>query len=65
MTSFLFYAFFAFLSTFYLIFFMFGFLGRGLAHDILAVFVLTLTVVIPTLVWKNSTKVQKFKNIKN
>jgi len=39
-------------------------MGRGLSHDILAVFIMMLIVVIPTLVWKNSTKVKEFKLIK-
>jgi len=32
-------------------------MGRGVSHDILTVFIMVLIVVIPTLVWKNSTKV--------
>lgn len=39
-------------------------MGRGLSHDILAVFIMVLIVVIPTLVWKNSTKITEFKLIK-
>lgn len=40
-------------------------MGRGLSHDILAVFIMVLIVVIPTLVWKNSTKIKEFKLLKN
>ncbi len=48
----------------YLVFYIFGYMGRGLSHDILAVFIMVLIVVIPTLVWKNSTKIKEFKLIK-
>lgn len=40
-------------------------MGRGLSHDILAVFIMVLIVIIPTLVWKNSTKIKEFKLLKN
>jgi hypothetical protein len=40
---------------------MFGYFGRGLSHDILAVFIMTILVAIPTLIWKSQTKVKNFK----
>ncbi len=43
---------------------MFGYIGRGVSHDILSVFIMTLIVLIPTLIWKNTTKVQKLNFVK-
>ena len=40
-------------------------MGRGVSHDILTVFIMMLIVVVPTIIWKNGTKVKKIKFIKN
>jgi hypothetical protein len=36
---------------------MFGYFGRGTYIDILTVSILTVGVVVPTILWKNKTKV--------
>jgi hypothetical protein len=64
LTSFFFYLFWVDVALVYLVFYIFGYMGRGISHDILAVFIMMLIVVIPTLVWKNSTKVSEFKLVK-
>jgi membrane protease YdiL (CAAX protease family) len=64
LTSFFFYCVWVDIALIYLVFYMFGFMGRGLSHDILSIFVMTLIVLIPTLIWKNKTKINKFKFVK-
>lgn len=64
LASLFFYLFWVDVSLVYLVFYMFGYMGRGVSHDILTVFIMVLIVVIPTLVWKNSTKVAEYKFIK-
>lgn len=61
LTSFFFYCLWICISLVYLVFYMFGYFGRGLSHDILAVFIMTILVAIPTLIWKSQTRVKKFK----
>lgn len=43
---------------------MFGYMGRGTGHDIMAVLVMLLIVALPTAIWKYKTKVKTFKQIK-
>lgn len=42
-------------------FYVFGELGRGTGHDILAVLVMVSIVVLPTVLWKTQTRPQKNK----
>lgn len=43
---------------------MFNYFGRGTHIDVLSVFVMTLGVVLPTLLWKHKTKVTQWKSLK-
>lgn len=45
----------------YLGFYAFGTIGRGTAHDILAVLIMVVVVAIPTMIWKLNTKSKKSK----
>lgn len=65
MSSLLFYLLWVDIALMYFVFYMFGFMGRGVSHDILTVFLMTLIVLIPTLVWKYTTKFKKLKLIKH
>ena len=56
LTSLFFYLFWIGATLIYLVFFMFGTFGRGTHIDVLSVFILTLGVVLPTLIWKQQTK---------
>lgn len=64
LTSFLFYAWWAVLSLCYLCFYMFGYMGRGTHIDILSVGVMLVVVLIPTLMWKHKTKVDRWGNLR-
>lgn len=56
MTSIFFYLFWITASLVYLVFFMFGYFGRGTHIDVLSVFLLNAALILPTLLWKNKTK---------
>jgi uncharacterized membrane protein YjjP (DUF1212 family) len=43
---------------------MFGYFGRGNHVDVLSVFVMTLAVVLPTLIWKYKTKVSALTEVR-
>jgi phosphoglycerol transferase MdoB-like AlkP superfamily enzyme len=48
----------------YLGFYIFGMLGRGTGHDILAVVILISIVVLPTIIWKKQTKTRHSSTLK-
>lgn len=64
LTSLFFYLFWIGATLIYLVFFMFGTFGRGTHIDVLSVFILTLGVVLPTLIWKQQTKTSSWEEQK-
>ena len=44
--------------------YIFGYIGRGTSHDILAVVVIFMIVALPTAIWKYKTKVKEYRLIK-
>jgi hypothetical protein len=56
LTSLFFYLFWIAASLIYLVFFMFGYFGRGTHIDVISVFVLAFALILPTLLWKHKTK---------
>lgn len=57
-TSIFFYLFWVIATIIYLVFYMFGYFGRGVHIDVFSVFLLTIGVLIPTLLWKHKTKIR-------
>lgn len=48
----------------YLVLYSFGNFGRGTSIDVLSVFVMTLLVAFPTLIWKYKTKIRDFRHLR-
>ena len=63
-TSVFFYTEWVVISLVYLCFYMFGYYGRGTYIDILSVGVMLVVVLIPTLLWKHYTKVDRWGNLR-
>ena len=61
LVSLTFYLFLIDLGILYISFFAFGYCGNGTGYDILAVLVMLGIVLIPTIIWKTTTKTKKYK----
>lgn len=62
--SFFFYLVLMALALLYLNIYIFGLMGRGTSHDIVAVVIMFVIVFLPTLIWKVKTRNNENKSMK-